>query len=57
MVLDNCALISCMSSQFSHPKMTDVCLTVGFTRAAGLVTEIPPQGQLQARVAVDFERQ
>ena len=31
-------------------------ITVGFTRAAGLVTEPPPQEQLRARVAADFER-
>jgi len=30
-------------------------ITVGFTRAAGLVKELPPQEQLQARVAADFE--
>jgi len=30
--------------------------TVGFTRAAGLVKELSPQEQLQARVAADFER-
>ena len=33
-----------------------VNLTVGFTRAAGLVKELPPQEQLQARVTADFER-
>ena len=31
-------------------------LTVGFTRAAGLVKELPLQEQLQARRAADFER-
>jgi hypothetical protein len=30
--------------------------TVGFTRAAGLVKELPPQEQLQARVDADFKR-
>jgi len=30
-------------------------ITVGFTRAAGLVKELPLQEQLQARVAADFE--
>jgi len=31
-------------------------LTLGFTRAAGLVKELPPQEQLQVRVTADFER-
>jgi len=31
-------------------------ITVGFTRAAGLVKELPPQEQLQARAAADFKR-
>jgi hypothetical protein len=31
-------------------------LTAGFTCAAGLVKELLLQEQLQARVAVDFER-
>ena len=31
-------------------------LTVGFTRAAGLVKELSPQEQLQARGAADFKR-
>jgi len=32
------------------------CPTVGFTRAAGLVTQPSPQNTLKARVVADFER-
>jgi hypothetical protein len=38
------------------PALARGALTVGFTRAAGLVKELPLQEQLQARMIADFGR-
>jgi hypothetical protein len=43
-------------TQFHRVFRTVSRLTACFTRAAGLVKELLPQEQLQARVAVDLER-